>query len=393
MATSALTLAVATATALLLSPSVRRRASAALAVSSRGASTATASALTGILYRYKAPQWPAPLQAFESPINHRHERYCIYVGGLTDGLLACKYVDQLAGALDLCGWALVQPVLTSSYTGYGCSSLSRDAEELSRLISHIDERDGAAGRPAKAFAIVGHSTGCQDAVTLLRSAPLAVRIKLRAAVLQAPVSDREAASLDPDPEGRASTLARAEALVAAGRGASLLPDDLHNGMPAARSPLSRGDALRGPAFDVRASSGFVPISAARYASLAGALGPDDMFSSDLSDEELRTRLGHMGTTGQREGIRGTDADQWLVEPLPEHPGLRTCFAHAGADEYVPRAVDVDTLSRRFIAAAGGRPNGAEAVIIRDGNHNLATPPAADGEFVEVVCRVLKDAVP
>ena len=116
-----------------------------------------------------------------------------------------------------------------------------------------------------------------------------------------------------------------------------------------------------------------------------------MFSSDLSDAELRSRLGHMGTAGQREGIKDSDGT-WIAEPLKDHPGLKTVFAHSGADEYVPATVDVDALSKRFVAAAGGAANGAEAVILSGANHNLATPPEAAEAFVEVVRRVLKDAV-
>ena len=358
--TFAATLGLAAASALLISPAVRRRAAHSL----RGStfmSSAQNAALTGILYRFKKPEWPAPLTAFESPIDHPHTRFCIYVGGLTDGLLACKYVDKLAGALDAQGWALVQPVLSSAYTGYGCSSLARDADELSELCSHL-----MAKSRVDALAIVGHSTGCQDAVTLLRVAPPEVRSKIRAAVLQAPVSDREADSLEPDPEGRAAAVAAAEALVRNGKGGTLLTDTLHNG--------------------------FVPITASRYASLAGKGGPDDLFSSDLTDAELSQRLGHMGTRGQREGssqAKGNDDEAWSVEPAPQHPGLKTCFAHSGGDEYVPPHVDVAKLSQRFVAAAGGPSQGAEAVILEGASHNCENAQEA---FVGVVCRVLREAV-
>ena len=52
--------------------------------------------LSGTLWRFKGEAWPAALQAFESPVGHTHENFCVYVGGLTDGLLACLYVDVLA---------------------------------------------------------------------------------------------------------------------------------------------------------------------------------------------------------------------------------------------------------------------------------------------------------
>lgn len=272
---------------------------------------------------------------------------------MTDGLLACKYVDDIAPAIDKLGWAVVQPLLSSSYTGYGTSSLSRDAEELGQLLATIDARS-----PVDAFAIVGHSTGCQDIVALLRTAPPAVRKKIRAAVLQAPVSDRENSD---NPAETAALLTTAEGLVARGEGSTLVPGYLHNG--------------------------FVPMNAERFVALHARLGADDMFSSDLTDEELRSRLGHMGTSGQREGIKGEDGT-WIVEPLPEHPGLRTCFACSGADEYVPKDVDVPALAGRFVAMAGGAPNGAEAFIVPDANHNCAEPPSAKGDFVQCVCRVL-----
>lgn len=310
-------------------------------------------ALPGIMYRFRVPNGPAPLQAFESPFGHQHRKFCVYLGGLTDGLLACKYVDSLAEKLDAAGWALVQPVLSSSYTGYGISSLDQDAKELSALLCHISASNSVDG-----FAIVGHSTGCQDAVTLLRGThlPDAVRAKIRAAVLQAPVSDRESDSLLPDAPARAAELAEARRLIAAGEG-HLLMTTLHNG--------------------------FVPISAARYASLNGRLGPDDMFSSDLTDAELEGYLGHMSTLGQRRGVPGRAA------PLASHPGLRACFCHSGADEYVPKTVDVSALSKRFVAAAGGVGSGAEAVIIDGAAHNCVDH---GDEFVAVVARVLADAV-
>ena len=74
-----------------------------------------------------------------------------------------------------------------------------------------------------------YSTGCQDAVTLLRTAPPPVRAKIRAAVLQAPVSDRESDSLETEPETRAALLASAQRFIAEGNGSALMPGFLHNG--------------------------------------------------------------------------------------------------------------------------------------------------------------------
>ena len=315
--------------------------------------------LTGSLFRYKADTWPAPLQAFESPATHSHAKYVVYVGGLTDGLLACAYVEALGHELDRRGWALVQPLLSSSYAGFGCSSLERDATELAQLLTHIKEE-----RPVEAFAIVGHSTGCQDSVTLLGQAPPDIRRLIRAAVLQAPVSDREAATLFGDDEARLKDLRAAQALVAEGKGNTLMPDMFY---------------------------GFVPITASRYASLVGRLGPDDMFSSDFTDEQLAAILSHMGTRGQHEG-RSAHKGYPAIDPVPDHPGLRTLFVHSQKDEYVPPAVDVSILSKRFVIAAGGAANGAAAYIVPEANHNLARPPTALGDFVERVGLWLAESV-
>jgi len=328
----------------------RRRVAQGLLALSRLASSAAASPtapLSGCLYRYKHPSWPAPLQAFESPAAHAHRKYCVYIGGLTDGLLACSYVEALGAALDERGWSLVQPVLSSSYAGFGCSSLQRDADELAQLLRHIADREEGDAE----FALVGHSTGCQDAVTLLRTAPPELRCRVRAAVLQAPVSDRESQTVEQDSDGsRGRLLAEAEAKLAAGEGEALLSQKYY---------------------------GFVPISASRFASLVGRDGPDDLFSSDFTDERLAAKLGHMGLAGQR-------------ATAPSHPGLRTLFCFSGGDEYVPPSVDVPLLARRFVAAAGGAENGASALILAGASHNLAKPPRAAGEFVAAVCRTLDE---
>jgi pimeloyl-ACP methyl ester carboxylesterase len=83
----------------------------------------------------------------------------------------------------------VQPVFRGSYCQFGTGGLERDVEDLSELLTHLAEQRGA-----HTFALLGHSTGCQIIVQFLRSAASApLRARVRVAVLQAPVSDREAA--------------------------------------------------------------------------------------------------------------------------------------------------------------------------------------------------------
>lgn len=66
------------------------------------------------------------------------------------------------------------------------------------------------------------------------------------------------------------------------------------------------------------------VTAYRFDSLTGRMTDDDMFSSDLSDEELRAKLGHVA--------------------------VPTLLAMSLDDEYVPRSVDPAALSKRMSGA-------------------------------------------
>jgi hypothetical protein len=88
----------------------------------------------------------------------------IHIGGLTDGLLPLPYTTSLAAMLEVKGWTLVQPLLSSSHLGYGMSSLQKDSEEIDMLLRFLarkwgwdDLRDGVPDRVN--VIIVGHSTG------------------------------------------------------------------------------------------------------------------------------------------------------------------------------------------------------------------------------------------
>jgi triacylglycerol esterase/lipase EstA (alpha/beta hydrolase family) len=104
----------------------------------------------------------------------------IFIGGLTDGLLATDYVVPLANALQEEKWSLVQPLLSSSYIGYGTSSLKEDAIEIEKLINYLIYEEQSEG-----VVLVGHSTGCQDIVHYLRTGGHCSRA-VRGAILQVP---------------------------------------------------------------------------------------------------------------------------------------------------------------------------------------------------------------
>jgi len=225
----------------------------------------------------------------------------------------------------------VQPLLSSSYAGYGISSIDRDADELVHLMRAL------RARGCRSCVLVGHSSGCQGAVrTVARLRDERVRLggaaaadaelcRVAGVVLQAPVSDRESQEWP--------MLARATALVAEGRGGALMPIEADSNLP-----------------------GGVPITAQRYFDLGSVGGCDDMFSSDLTGRQLRERLGHVGEAA---------------------PSLLLLSAE---DEYVPPHVDARALARRLGEGVGGQ---CDARVVAGADH-AATGAAPREEVVRTV---------
>lgn len=275
-------------------------------------------------------QWGQNKAAFESG-SLTSSRKLIVIGGLTDGLLPCRWVPALAQAAAEHGWSTVQPILSSAYAGYGTGMLQRDADELSQLVEHmVDERG------AEQVAIVGHSTGCQVACTFAKLGSARAVSCLAAIVLQAPVSDQESGAMD---ESTAKWLQVAKASPRPDK--ALMPLEAH----------------------------YVPITCARYLSLYDSNGeqPDDLFSSYLTDEQLRQKLGHLD-------------------------GMPVLVAYSLADQYVPAHVDKRGLVARLTAAIG---SGAVPLCLEGGDHDLRLP--ADGSaaaaFVSAAAALLRDARP
>ncbi|KAJ6842010.1 UPF0613 protein PB24D3.06c [Iris pallida] len=256
--------------------------------------------LRGILFKY------GPKSAQVAFRTGDFNQQVIFVGGLTDGLLATEYLEPLSIALENENWSLVQPLLTSSYIGYGVSSLEQDSLELDQLIGHLIDKENSEG-----VVLLGHSTGCQDIVHYMRT-NFACSRAVRGVILQAPVSDREYRATLPE---TAEMIDLALNMITEGRAMELMP---------------------------RKANPDAPITAYRYHSLCAYMGDDDMFSSDLSEDQLRMRLGHLSNTP-----------------------CQVIFSMA--DEYVPEYVDKKALVERLCRALGG----AEKVEIEWGNHALS----------------------
>ncbi|KAL3828829.1 hypothetical protein ACJIZ3_017631 [Penstemon smallii] len=254
----------------------------------------------GVMFKYG----PKSIQVAFKTGDYKQQ--VIFIGGLTDGFLATEYLEPLAIALEKERWSLVQFLYSSSYSGYGISSLKQDALELDQLISYLINKEDSEG-----VILLGHSTGCQDIVYYLRTNAACSRA-VRAAILQAPVSDREyKATL----EETASMIDLASKMINDGQASELMPREAN--------PDS-------------------PITAYRYHSLCAYNGDDDMFSSDFSEYQLKQKIGHMCNTP-------------------------TLVMFSMADEYVPEYVDKKALVDRLCRAMGG----AEKVEIEHGNHSLA----------------------
>jgi hypothetical protein len=258
----------------------------------------------------------------------------ILLGGLSDGFMPTPYATPLTAACEQMGWSVVQPILSSSYMGFGNGSLNRDSEELDELLQYLVQH-----RSCQNVCLVGHSTGCQQTVHYLKHGLQANREKVKVAVMQAPVSDREHAMTEPN---YTKYLTLAKAMIAQDKGQEMMPRE---------------------AF-------WAPITAQRLLDLHLVRGSDDFFSSDFSDAELASRLGHMGVNCPAAMV-----------------------AWSGSDEFVPPTVNGEALMNRLASAMNS--NGGQSVkglFMPAGNHNLSIGPEDADTFVAEICKLLKEAV-
>eukprot|EP00039_Didymoeca_costata_P005561 m.82484 g.82484 ORF g.82484 m.82484 type:complete len:325 (+) comp12873_c0_seq1:190-1164(+) len=312
---------------------------------------ATAPCMEGaVLFAYKMkPTMCAVLMKPSQPTEIK-DSLLLFVPGLTDGLLCPAYTCKLAKELNKVGISFCQPILSSSYLGFGTSSLDNDVSELDEVFSC------SMLSSYKHIIIAGHSTGCQDAVHYLKHGRSDLVEKVKGIILQAPASDRESMVMEVENDGNTTQFHTAVELATSmckeGNGQQLLPRD---------TPC---------VFKT-------PITAERYLSFAGKMGPDDKFSSDLSDEELLQQVGHIADTN-----------------------ARALLVFSGADEYVPPAIssNFDDLGKKLCSAMCGELatkrvssyykyekdkelKKSNYSIITDGSHALDSPQGVSDTFV------------
>jgi len=250
----------------------------------------------------------------------------LWVGGLGDGLLTVSYPRILAQSLPQT-WSLVEVLLSSSLTGFGTSSLSRDAKELGQCVEYF--RSLGPNAKERKVIIMGHSTGSQDCMEYAVGKGSAGRPRVDGLVLQGCVSDREALREHLGEEKYGRIVDVAKEYVASGRSDDIIP------------AFREGIKVYGRA----------PVTAYRWNSFLSAEGPgvgdDDYFSSDLSDEQLKETFGKLGVP------------------------LMVLFS--GEDEHCPKFVHKETLVEkwgRVVKESGGIVDDENGGIVEGATHNL-----------------------
>jgi len=295
----------------------------------------------GVLHKY-SDRRVAFQHASSSPMNDNDEPHTLlWVGGLSDGLLTVPYPASIAASLPS-DWTIAEVLITSSYNGWGTSSLAQDARELGECVAYFRRL-----RPGKKIVLMGHSTGCQDAMEYVVGKDADTRPGLDGVILQGGVSDRQAWE-DLLTEADYTTLvAKAQAMLDQGHGREAMPS--HN------NPI------------INTFGG--PITAYRAHSLLAKGGDDDFFSSDLSDSQLARTFGAFPAS------------------------TPVCFLLGAEDPYVPASVDKAALLQRWtriLRRGGALVDDDNGGLVPGAHHNLDGDPApVVQDLVTRVCGFVK----
>lgn len=270
---------------------------------------------------------------YTSPTPQPHS--LLFIGGLGDGLATTSYTYDIVRALAPTDWSFFTLNLTSSHSSWGLGHLDRDTDEIAQCLRYIQEYKREKFGEGGKIVLMGHSTGSQCVLHYLsRPNPHTSkkafdpdlehveRLAVDGAIMQAPVSDREAIMwvLQHGFKGRSATEVQA------------VWDKL--GVLAAES-VAKGEDVD-EVLPLWMTSYIyptdTPISARRFLSLfspdsPSAPGEDDMFSSDLEDAEFKKTFGMVGERG-----------------LLKH---KLMVLISGADQAVPDWVDKEKLLARW----------------------------------------------
>ncbi|KAG9246927.1 hypothetical protein BJ878DRAFT_495105 [Calycina marina] len=267
----------------------------------------------------------------------------LFVGGLGDGLATTEYMADVVRALEPTPWSLFTLNLSSAYNQWGLGHLDRDTDEVAECLRYIQDYKKSEFDDSK-IVLMGHSTGSQVVLHYLykpnphTSTPAwdpnlehVKRPVLDGAIMQAPVSDRHAIQLVMEEGWLGKTPAEVQAVYR--QLEAMAKDALRR-----KEPL---DLIAPLALTSQIGYGTVPLSFRRLSSLVSFSSPqkpgeDDLFSSDLSDEQLAETFGNVQSQG-------------LLRD-------RLVVLYSGADQSVPDFVNKEYLMRRWRISAnrGGK---------------------------------------
>ncbi|KAF2212522.1 hypothetical protein CERZMDRAFT_40475 [Cercospora zeae-maydis SCOH1-5] len=263
----------------------------------------------------------------------------LWVGGMFDTAASVAYPFVIAQALGP-NWSLLTATLSSSGHSWGTSSISRDADDMAKIVSYVKQQ-----RPQGRVVIMGHSTGCQDCMEYVVGAGAEKRPQVDGVILQAPVSDREALEDELPQTFKHEADQLALQMCREGREKDAMPYRLTKNV-----------------------YGRLGITARRWVDVSSPApnhdGADDYFSSDLSDERLMATFGRLRSN----------------TPL--------LIAYSGDDESVPKTVDKQKLVQKWadrVRAGGGLVDQGSGVV-NGASHNLNGDP--EEVVQDLITRVL-----
>ncbi|PWY86824.1 putative siderophore biosynthesis lipase/esterase [Aspergillus heteromorphus CBS 117.55] len=321
--------------------------------------------LPGLLHHYTET-----LTTFEyTSAAARQPHSILFVGGLGDGLATTSYMADVVRALQKTEWSLFSLNLTSSYQSWGLGHLDRDTDEIAQCIRYIKDYKTEKYGNGK-IVLMGHSTGSQCVMHYLyrpnphTSVPAfdpwlehVKRLPLDGAIMQAPVSDREAILwvLKMGIGGKTGSECR----------------EVYEKVEALAKEAIKHDKKYDTILPISLTSqigypGNTPLSARRFLSLVSpdspqSPGEDDLFSSDLSDEQLGKTFGMIKQHG-----------------LLKH---KLMVLYSGADQSVPDWVDKEKLLARWKNAANHNGEDQvwdqESAIIPNASHALSNDDQAE----------------
>ena len=264
----------------------------------------------------------------------------IWIGGLSDSYSSVAYPYVLAQSLGPT-WSLVIAALSSTGNSWGTSSIARDAEEIAKIVAYMKER-----RPSGKVVIMGHSTGCQDCMQYLVGAGADTRHHVDGAVLQAPVSDREAIEAELPKSYVHEANQMALKLCREKKDKEIMPNRL-------TSPLF----------------GRTAVTARRWVDIASPgpdhRGADDFFSSDFDVNRIKESFGK----------------------LPAKTPVLILFS--GSEENVSSDLDKEALVKKWTDVAkeaGANIDEKNGGVVPGASHNLNGNP--DSAVQDLVQRVL-----